>query len=131
MSFQEGSAGTFPRRTAGEALRVLFCLGVTPAWYEATRDERDAVLAASDVAFGDLRGRFGLEVLGTFDDDELMVGASVGWPWIGYILAEAPDFESVVAACNVVRDTKVGDYQLWKYYRIEARIGSAMYFGNA
>lgn len=36
-------------------------------------------------AFADLKGRFGIEVLGTMDDDELMVGSSVAYPWTAYI----------------------------------------------
>lgn len=69
-------------------------------------------------------------MLATFDDDELMVGQSVSWPWTGYIVAEVPDIESVIAVCNIIRDTEIGAVQLWKYMRIEARVGSPLFFGD-
>jgi hypothetical protein len=62
-------------------------------------------------------------VLGTLDDDETMVGTSPnGWPWTFYILADVPDRATVVAACNLFR-TILGEHRLWKYMRVEARIG--------
>jgi hypothetical protein len=130
MAFQTGSAGTFPRRRTGETLRVLLCIAITPNWYDADRATRDAVLVACNEGFRDLRGRFGFNVIGTFDDDEIMVGPSHAWPWTAYILAEAPNFETVVSVCNIVRDTQVGEHQLWRYMRIEARLGSEMYFAT-
>jgi hypothetical protein len=66
----------------------------------------------------------GVTVLGTIDDDQTMVGTSPnGWPWTFYILAEVPDRETVVAACNLFRTIEVGEHRLWRYMRVEARIG--------
>jgi hypothetical protein len=31
-----------------------------------------------------------------------------------------------VAACNLFRTVKVGEYRLWKYGKIEARVGRAL-----
>ena len=120
----------YPKRLPGETLRALFCLGVTQNWFDSDRELRAEVVEALKRGFDDLEGRFGVRVIGTFDDDEIMVGQSVNWPWTGYILAEAPDIEAVIAVCNIVRDTEVGDVQLWKYMRIEARIGSPLFFAT-
>lgn len=112
-------------------LRVLFCLGVRPAFFAAGKEERDVVIPAIRDAFADLQGRFGLTVLGTMDDDELMVGPSETYPWTAYILAEAPDLTAVTALCNQLRAVSVGDVQLWNYLKIEARVGRELFFGNS
>ena len=63
-------------------------------------------------------------LIGTLDDDETMVGTSPnGWPWTFYILADVPDRDTAVAACNLFRTVPVGEHRLWKYIRVEARIG--------
>ena len=113
------------------SLRVLFCIGVLPAFFEAEQEERELAIAAIPPAFDDLSGRFGLKVLGTFDDDRLMVGPSTAFPWTSYILADAPDLDAAVALCNVLRETPVGPHRLWRYLRIEARVGRELFFGNA
>ncbi|MBA2474969.1 MAG: hypothetical protein H0V40_09550 [Actinobacteria bacterium] len=65
------------------------------------------------------------------DDDRLMVGSSATWPWTCYILADAPSLEAVAAVCNVVREAEVDGARLWRYLRIEARVGRPLFFGNA
>jgi hypothetical protein len=120
----------YDKRVPGERFQALFCFGVTQSWFDAERATRGQVVEAMKQAFDDLEGRFGVRVLGTFDDDEMMVGQSVSWPWTGYILAEAGDVESVIAVCDLIRETPVGTVQLWKYMRIEARIGSPLFFGT-
>ena len=54
-------------------------------------------------AFANLGERFGLNVLGTMDDSQMMVGSSSTWPWTCYILADAPDLAAVAAVCNLLR----------------------------
>jgi hypothetical protein len=120
----------YEKRATGEPFQALFCLGVTQSWFDSDRATRGEVVDAMKRSFDDLEGRFGVKVLGTFDDDEMMVGQSVSWPWTGYILAEVGDVESVIAVCDLIRETPVGDVQLWKYMRIEARIGSPLFFGT-
>lgn len=111
--------------------RVLFCMGVTPQFFAAGEDERRRAFAAIPPAFADLRRRFGVEVIGTIDDDRLMVGSSTTWPWTAYILADAPDLDAISAVCGIVRETEVGDGdRLWKYMRIEARVGRELFYGN-
>lgn len=118
-------------RESGPALRTLFCIGVLPAFFELPSTEIRGVIGAIEEAFTDLGPRFGVKVLGTIDDDELMVGPSSTWPWTAYILAEAPDLAAVTAVCNLVRESEVDEHRLWRYLRIEARVGRPLFFGNA
>src|SRR5689334_9992547 len=111
------------RERETNTLRVLFCIGVAQTFFEEEAALLPELVSAITEAFEDLERRFGVRVLGTLDDDELMVGPSPNWPWTAYILAEAPSLESVVAVCNLVRETSVGRHRLWRYLRIEARVG--------
>ena len=52
-----------------------------------------------------------------------MVGSSEGWPCTAYVLADVPDRDAVVAGCNLFRTTPVGEYRLWRYCSVEARVG--------
>jgi hypothetical protein len=114
-----------------DKLRVLFCIGVAQTFFEQEESRLADLIAAIKGAFDDLHGRFGLDVLGTIDDDELMVGQSPSWPWTAYILADAPDLAAVTAVCNLLRETTVGEHRLWRYLRIEARVGRPLFFGNS
>ncbi len=64
------------------------------------------------------------------DDDELMVGPSATWPWTAYVLADAPNLDAVTAVCNVLRETEVRGARLWKYMKVEARVGRRLFFAN-
>jgi hypothetical protein len=119
------------RETSGDQLRVLFCIGVAQTFFEEEGERLSGLITAIREAFDDLGGRFGITVLGTLDDDQTMVGQSPAWPWTAYILADAPSLESVVAVCNLVRETQIGPHRLWRYLRIEARVGRELFFGNA
>jgi hypothetical protein len=33
--------------------------------------------------------------------------------------------------CNLVRTTTIGEDRLWKFMRIEARVGRQLFFGNS
>jgi hypothetical protein len=118
------------REHESRTLRVLFCIGVQQTFFEEPGAEIGPIVGAIKEAFADLGGRFGITVLGTMDDDELMVGPSSEFPWTAYILADAPDIDSVTAVCNVVRETAAGEHRLWRYMRIEARIGRPLFFGT-
>ncbi|MFF4605657.1 hypothetical protein ACFY12_23320 [Streptomyces sp. NPDC001339] len=117
--------------TPGTPLRTLFCIGVTQDFFAADDATRASVAAALPPAFERLAERFGAQVLGTMDDDQLMVGASTAWPWTSYLLADVPDLDTVSRICGIVRDTEVGDGRLWRYLRIEARVGRPLFFGTA
>ncbi len=119
------------REQESKQLRVLFCIGVMPAFFEQESARIGPAVQAITATFDDLGGRFGITVLGTMDDDELMVGSSPGWPWTCYILADAPSLESVTAVCNLVREAEVDGARLWRYLRVEARVGRPLFFGNS
>jgi hypothetical protein len=105
-------------------LRVLFCIGVTQNFFDLPSSETGKVWQAYSAMFSAIAKQEGLSVLGTMDDDRVMVGTSAAWPWTCYILADVADFDGVVKVCDLFRSTPVeGDEKLWKYGRIEARIG--------
>ncbi len=109
---------------APKKLRVLFCGAVLQNFFDLPAAEIGSVWQATGVMLKAIRDLPGVEILGTLDDDETMVGTSpAGWPWTFYILADVPDRASAVAACNLFRTTPVGAHRLWKYIRVEARIG--------
>jgi hypothetical protein len=105
-------------------LRVLFCGAVVQNFFELKPEDIGTVWGGVAAMLKGIRALPGVEILGTMDDDETMVGTSpTGFPWTFYILADVPDRETVVAACNLFRTTPVGAYRLWRYMRVEARIG--------
>jgi hypothetical protein len=118
------------RAKEGEALRVLFCFGVTQSFFDAEPARVPGIATAISDAFADLGGRFGVRVLGTMDDDELQVGASVVWPWTAYVLADVPDLETVAKVTNLLREVELEGARLWKYLRVEARVGRPLFFAN-
>jgi hypothetical protein len=36
----------------------------------------------------------------------------------------------VTRVCNIVREAEVGGHRLWRYLKIEARVGRRLFFGN-
>ena len=65
------------------------------------------------------------------DDDRLTVGNADNSPWTFYIMADVRDFDTAVAVCNLYRTTPVGEYNLWRYGKIEARVGRALHSAAA
>lgn len=118
------------RTTDRSSIRVLFCFGVRPDFFAAEDEERQAVIEVIRSTFDDLAERFGIEVLGTMDDDEVVVGPAETYPWTAYILADVPSYGAASAVCDLVRTTPVGRARLWKYLKIEARLGRRLFFGN-
>jgi hypothetical protein len=119
------------RENASSDLRVLFCFGVSQAFFDTGSEQRGRVAQAFIDAFDDLAGRFGVTVLGTMDDDDLVVGPATGFPWTAYILADVPDLDTVKAITTVVRDWEIGDERLWRYAKVEARVGRPLFFGTS
>ena len=113
-----------------QPLRVLFCIGINQNFFDLPKDG----ITIGDVwqAFvsmtDQLKALPGVDFIGDFDDDSHMVGPSEGWPWTCYLLADVDTQETVKAACNLLRTTLVGgtEYKLWRFARIEARIGRAL-----
>ena len=112
-------------------LRVLFCIGVLEAFFETTDDVRQELVTQLEEEFADLAGRFGIEVLGTLDDDRVLVGPVQNYPWTCYILADAPDFDAAVAVCDLTRRPIGEGHRLYRYIKIEARVGRPLFFGNS
>lgn len=109
-----------------EPLRVLFCIGVTQQFFDLPEDRIGAVWKGYGEMMSALAALPGVTILGTMDDDRTMVGASASWPWTVYIMADVADLDTVVAGCNLFRTVKIGDERLWKYGKVEARIGRAL-----
>jgi hypothetical protein len=108
----------------GKPLRVLFCGAVLQSFFDLPGAQIPMVLQAAGLMTKTIREMPGVTVLGTMDDDITMVGTSPnGWPWTFYILADCADHDTVGAACNVFRTIEVGEHRLWRYMRVEARIG--------
>jgi len=108
-------------------IRTLFCIAVQQNFFDLPWSDIGMVWTAFGQMMAGIANMEGVEVIGTLDDDETMVGTSpTGFPWTAYIMADMPDRDSVVAACNLFRTTPVGEYRLWKYCRVEARMGRAL-----
>jgi hypothetical protein len=113
------------------SLRVLFCIAVLEAFFETTDDVRQEVVSQLEEDFGDLKGKFGVEVLGTIDDDRLLVGPMQSFPWTCYILADVPDLDAAVSVCDLSRKPIGEGHRLYRYFKIEARVGRPLFFGNS
>lgn len=120
---------SYREKDAG-GVRVLFCFGVSQAFFDEEGARIGEIVAAIREAFADLGGRFGATVLGTFDDDEAMVGPSTAFPWTAYILADVPGWQAVTQVTNLLRETEFGPHRLWRYMKVEARVGRQLFFGN-
>ena len=117
-------------RDSVSGVRALFAFGLTQDFFSADRARIPLVMEALKQGFADLETRFGVRVLGTLDDDETMIGATETWPWTCYILAEVSDRAAAASVCNLLREIEVGDARLWKYLKIEARIGRPLFFAE-
>jgi len=107
-------------------LRVLFCIGINQNFFDLPTGQGGLVWKAFSGMMDAVAETPGVRVIGDIDDDSHMVGPSDGWPWTCYILADVDTQETVKAVCNLFRTTRVGEYTLWRYAKIEARIGRAL-----
>lgn len=105
--------------------RVLFCIGINQNFMDATKDEMGDVWQAFSAMMKGISDLPGVNVLGIMDDDRIQVGPSPSAPWTAYIMADVPDLDTVIKSCDFFRSIPVGDgtYSLWKYAKVEARIG--------
>lgn len=101
-------------------IRVLFCAGVLPAFFESGLEDRKMVFRMCKEVFGNWEERFGAKVLGSLDDDQFQIGPSFTYPWTFYALADVKDLDVVAAIVNQLRQ---GDTPLYKYIKLETRIG--------
>ncbi|CUH65314.1 hypothetical protein TG4357_01795 [Thalassovita gelatinovora] len=110
------------------SLRTLLCFNNHPTFFSLPFDQIGPVWKATQELMMGIDQMDGVQIVGTFDDDQTMVGASQGFPYTWYILADFPDREAVQAACNLLRTIVVGEAndRLWKYMTVEARMGRAL-----
>jgi hypothetical protein len=111
-------------------LRVLFCFGGLPEFYAQPAARFERLMAGFFLAFDRLGERFGIRVLGTLDDVWLMTGPSLTYPWTCYILAAAPTYNAVHQVTRQLMDVEVDGDRLWRYAKVEARVGPPLDFGN-
>ena len=117
-------------KTEGKQLRVLFCIGVQQTFFE---EESTVGRVEGGRNHGGVRGSVRTLRCNSAWRQWTTSSWSASprpWPWTAYVLADAPDLESVSAVCNIVRDTAVGEHRLWRYLRIEARDGRPPIFAN-
>ena len=107
-------------------LRVLFCIGINQNFFDLPTGQGGLVWKAFSGMMDAVAETPGVRVIGDIDDDSHLVGPSDGWPWTCYILADVDTQETVKEVCNLFRTTTVGEYTLWRYAKIEARIGRAL-----
>ncbi len=109
-------------------LRTLLCFNNHPTFFSLPFDQIGPVWKATQDLMMGIDQMEGVNIVGTFDDDQTMVGATQGFPYTWYILADFPDRAAVQAACNLLRTIVVGEGndRLWKYMTVEARMGRAL-----
>ncbi|WP_207285943.1 hypothetical protein [Pseudomonas sp. FW300-N2A2] len=118
-------------QTTQEPLRVVFCIGITQNFFDLPTGEGLSVWKGFSQMMGSLGAMPGITVLGAMDDDRLMVGPSNTSPWTVYIMADVDCHQSVIDACNLFRTTPVNEYSLWRYAKVEARIGRPLTIPDA
>lgn len=109
-------------------IRTLLCFSMQPEFFNLPFNQIGPVWKATQSLMTAVAKLPGVAVIGTLDDDQTMVGMSNGMPATWYIMADFPDRQSVIAACNLLRTIVVSDedHRLWKYMRVEARMGRAL-----
>ncbi|KQY72503.1 MULTISPECIES: hypothetical protein [Ensifer] len=113
--------------TEMKPIRTLFCIAVDQNFFDLPSKDIGAVWAGFSQFLQRVAALPNVSIIGTLDDDETMVGASpAGFPWTCYLMADCPDRETVKAACNLFRTIEIGEYRLWRFMRIEARMGRAL-----
>lgn len=114
--------------TETKPIRTLLCFNNHAAFFSLPFDQIGPVWKATQELMASIDQMEGVEIVGTFDDDQTFVGASVGFPFTWYIMADFPSREAVQAACNLLRTIVVGEGndRLWKYMTVEARMGRAL-----
>lgn len=103
-------------------IRALICAGVLPSFFEASLQDRKQVFEQCRDVFGGWKERFGIEVIGSLDDDQIQIGPALTYPWTFYVLCDAPSRKALIDMVNRLRE---GDPPLFKYVKLEVRTGRA------
>ncbi|GEO84747.1 MULTISPECIES: hypothetical protein [Alphaproteobacteria] len=109
-------------------IRTLLCFAMQPAFFDLPFGQIGPVWKATQTLMASISKLEGVAIIGTLDDDQTQVGTSQTFPWTWYMLCDFPDRQAVIAACNLLRTIVVDeeDHRLWKYMRVEARMGRAL-----
>ncbi|MET0821061.1 MAG: hypothetical protein ABWY58_08845 [Aeromicrobium sp.] len=111
-------------------LRALFCIAINQNFFDLPKDgvTTGDVWTAFVALMDGIKATPGVDFIGDLDDDLTTVGPSSGWPWTCYLMADVADDEAVRNAAGLVRSIQVGDgdVKLWKFAKIEARVGRAL-----
>lgn len=109
-------------------LRALLCFNNHASFFNLPFDQIGPVWGATQQLISSIDQMERVEIVGTFDDDQTLVGATQGFPYTWYVMADFPDREAVQEACNLLRTIVVGEgnARLWKYMTVEARMGRAL-----
>jgi hypothetical protein len=106
----------------------MFCIGALQGYFDQAGTAKGwDVLGTTREILSGIEKEFGVKILSTMDDDQLSVGAADGWPFTGYVVADAPSLDSVVGVCDAVKQSRVGDEPLTKFIRFEARLGRPLF----
>ena len=101
-------------------IRALVCAGVLPSFFAASLQERRRVFGQCREVFGNWKERYGIEIIGSLDDDQVQIGPTFSYPWTFYILCDSPDLALLI---SVVDSLRHGDPPLFKYIKLEVRTG--------
>jgi hypothetical protein len=102
--------------------RILVLGGGTPAYFEASEDEkRDVFLPAFRGMLADWEA-LGARVVASFCDDVLQVGPAEPGRWAWYLIFDVADLGVVAAMVDRVR-AEVDGVRLDRYVRFEVRVG--------
>ena len=114
--------------TASLPLRVLFCCGVTQNFFDLPREKIGAVCASLWRHAERRREHGGREGPGHHGRRQTgRRSVRTGAPWTFYIMADVSDFDNRGSGVQSLQnDARSAEYNLWRYGKIEARIGRAL-----
>ena len=102
--------------------RAILLGAMTAAWYDIQSDgERARVIARFQGLMDEWRG-LGAQVIGTLDDDLLMVGEPAGGRWTFYLLFDIDGMQVATDMIQRIREP-VDGIKMDTYVRFEAHVG--------
>jgi hypothetical protein len=105
-------------------VRVMFCVGGVQNFFDiAGTADGKRVLEVARALFQSIGDRSDVRILATMDDDQLQVGASSGFPYTAYLIADVDNLEAVIAACNSFKESQIDGSPLTRFLRLDARLG--------
>lgn len=106
--------------------RVLLLVAASDGWYQAEdAAARGGVLARLQAFFDGWR-EGGATLLGSFDDDYLVVGQPSSLGWSIFVLYDVPSLDLVVERINSTREEADG-VRLDRAFRMEVRLGRNLF----